>query len=153
MLSMVYTGSYMVRNIDGQQDYSNYMRSAVGSYYACIGTGAGYFNPSEFPRAYPGLAGKPLQCSSAVGSWHDTVRNTHQSHEFRLSTNADYRLRGLVGAYWEKFVINDDTELQLPGYPAVQPRQPCRCRGRWAELSVGRRTATRLLCERPVACA
>ena len=31
LLSVVYTGSYMVRNIDGQQDYSNYMRSVVGS--------------------------------------------------------------------------------------------------------------------------
>src|SRR5262249_24021229 len=27
--NMVYTGSYMVRHIDGQQDYSNYMRSFV----------------------------------------------------------------------------------------------------------------------------
>ncbi len=48
LLSVVYTGSYMVRHIDGQQDYSNYMRSAVGSAYACIGTGAGYFNPGNF---------------------------------------------------------------------------------------------------------
>jgi iron complex outermembrane receptor protein len=121
MLSMVYTGSYMVRNIDGQQDYSNYMRSAVGSYYACIGTGAGYFNPANFPGPYPGLAGKPLQCTSAVGSWHDTVRNTHQSHEFRLSTNADYRVRGLVGAYWEKFVINDDMNFNYLGIPQCSP--------------------------------
>ncbi len=121
MLSMVYTGSYMVRNIDGQQDYSNYMRSAVGTYYACIGTGAGYFNPGNFPGPYPGLAGKPLQCSSAVGSWHDTVRNTHQSHEFRLSTNADYRLRGLVGAYWEKFVINDNQNFNYLGIPQCSP--------------------------------
>src|SRR5438309_75392 len=59
LLSLVYTGSYMVRHIDGQQDYSNYMRSFSGSYYACIGTGAGYFNPGNFPQ----LAGHPLQCS------------------------------------------------------------------------------------------
>ena len=38
---MVYTGSFMVRHIDGQQDYSNYLRSTYGSYYACIGPGAG----------------------------------------------------------------------------------------------------------------
>src|SRR5207302_9906910 len=60
LASLVYTGSYMVRHIDGQQDYSNYMRSAVGSYYACIGTGAGYFNPGNFPGPFPGLGGKPL---------------------------------------------------------------------------------------------
>ena len=39
ILDVVYTGSYMIRHIEGQQDYSNYMRSLVGSYYACIGTG------------------------------------------------------------------------------------------------------------------
>ena len=48
-LKAVYTGSYMVRHIEGQQDYSNYLRSAVGSYYGCIGTGAGYFKPANYP--------------------------------------------------------------------------------------------------------
>ncbi|TLZ24212.1 MAG: TonB-dependent receptor, partial [Gammaproteobacteria bacterium] len=50
LLSLVYSGSYMTRHIDGQQDYSNYMRSNSGSLYACIGSGAGYFNPSKFPQ-------------------------------------------------------------------------------------------------------
>ncbi len=35
------------------------------------------------------------------------VENTHQSHELRLTSNEDYRVRGTVGAYWEKFVIDD----------------------------------------------
>ena len=61
LLSMVYTGSYMVRHIDGQQDYSNYLRNAVGFYYACIGTGAGYFNDANFPNQ---LTGHKLQCST-----------------------------------------------------------------------------------------
>jgi len=113
-LNMVYTGSYMVRHIDGQQDYSNYMRSFVGSYYACIGTGAGYFNPGNFPNQ---LTGHKLQCYSPVGDWHDTVRNTHHSEELRFSTNADYRLRGLFGAYWEKFVIYDNMNFNYLGIP------------------------------------
>jgi iron complex outermembrane recepter protein len=113
LLSLVYTGSYMVRNIEGQQDYSNYLRSAVGSYYACIGTGAGYFNESHFPS----LTGHPLQCSTAVGSWHDKTSNQHQSHEIRLNTNADTRVRGLLGAYWEKFVIDDNMNFNYLGIP------------------------------------
>ena len=121
LLSLVYAGSYMVRHIDGQQDYSNYMRSYTGSYYACIGTGAGYFNEKKFKGPYPGLTGKPLQCSTAVGKWHDHVRNTHISHELRLSTNADYRLRGLIGAYWEKFVIYDDMNFNYLGLPQCDP--------------------------------
>src|SRR5262249_10863279 len=106
LLSLVYSGSYMVRHIDGQQAYSNYLRSFQGSsYYACIGTGAGYFNQNNFPSQ---LTGHPLQCSTPVGDWHDMVRNTHHSEELRLSTNDQYRIRGLFGAFWEKFVIYDN---------------------------------------------
>jgi iron complex outermembrane recepter protein len=114
LVDMVYTGSYMTRHIEGQQDYSNYMRSVVGSYYACIGAGAGYFNAANFPNQ---LAGHPTQCSTAVGQWQDTVRNVHQSHELRFATNADYRLRGLFGLYWEKFVIYDDMNFNYLGIP------------------------------------
>lgn len=114
LLSMVYAGSYMVRNIDGQQDYSNYLRGATGNYYACIGTGAGYFNPAHFPQQ---LAGHKLQCSTPVGSWRDQVRNTHQSHELRFTTEADKRIRGLAGFYWEKFVIDDNMNFNYLGLP------------------------------------
>ena len=114
LLDMVYTGSYMIRHIEGQQDYSNYMRSVVGSYYACIGANAGYFNAANFPNQ---LAGHPTQCYPSVGQWHDSVRNVHQSHELRFTTNADYRLRGVFGAYWEKFVIYDNMNFNYLGIP------------------------------------
>jgi len=114
LLNVVYAGSYMVRHIDGQQDYSNYMRSQVGSLYACIGSGASYFNPTYFPQLN---AQKPLQCSTAVGGWRDLVDNQHQSHELRVSTNSDYRIRGLAGLYWEKFNIDDDMNFNYLGIP------------------------------------
>jgi iron complex outermembrane recepter protein len=119
LLSMIYTGSYMVRHIEGQQDYSNYMRSNTGSYYACIGTGAGYFfyHVSGGTTYFPQLKGHKLQCSTAVGNWHDSVRNTHQSHEFRVSSNADNRIRALAGLYWEKFVIYDNMNFNYLGIP------------------------------------
>ncbi len=113
LLKMVYTGSYMVRNIDGQQDYSNYMRSGHGSYYACSGQGAGYY---YFRSA------KPTTCYAPVGSWRDQVRNTHQSHEFRVSTNEDQRIRGLAGAFWEKFVIYDDMNFNYMPIPQCNPQ-------------------------------
>jgi iron complex outermembrane recepter protein len=113
LLKVVYTGSYMVRNIDGQQDYSNYMRSGHGSYYACSGQGAGY---AYFRSA------KATTCYAPVGSWRDQVRNTHQSHEFRVSTNEDYRIRGLAGAYWEKFVIYDDMNFNYMPMPQCSPQ-------------------------------
>ena len=116
-LKAVYTGSYMIRHIEGQQDYSNYLRSAIGSYYGCIGSGAAYFNPTTFPV----LAGKPLQCYPPVGAWHDSVQNEHQSHELRVSSPEEHRLRALVGAFWEKFVINDQMNWNYLNIPECNP--------------------------------
>lgn len=120
-MSLVYTGSYMSRNIDGQQDYSNYLRSAVGSYYGCIGPGAPYFNPGTFPTSGAGsntnLATHKLQCYAPVGGWRDVVHNTHQSHELRISTDPEQRLRAIAGLYWEKFVIDDEMNFNYLPIP------------------------------------
>jgi iron complex outermembrane receptor protein len=106
-LKLVYTGSYLVRHIQQQADYSNYVTSGGGQYYACTGTGTGF----------DGGTGKPKTCYAPVGSWNDTVQNTHQSHEFRVSTSDDNRLRALVGAYWEKFVIDDQMNFNYLAVP------------------------------------
>jgi len=116
-LSIVYTGSYMVRQIEEQQDYSNYLRNIPGAYYGCIGPGAGYFNPGNFPA----LTGKPLQCYAPVGQWKDIVASQHASHELRVSTNPDSRVRGLVGIYWEKFVIDDEMNFNYLNIPQCDP--------------------------------
>jgi len=117
-LKAVYTGSYLLRHIEGQQDYSNYMSGIYGVYYDCIGTGAPYFaNPKLFPQ----LAGKPLRCYSPVANWHDVVRNEHQSHELRVSTDERARLRLLAGAYWEKFVIDDSMSFNYLSIPDCSP--------------------------------
>jgi len=117
-LNVIYTGSYMVRHIDGQQDYSNYLRSQVGSFYGCIGPGAGYFNPGNFPT----LTGRPLQCYPPVGDWQDVVQNQHLSHELRISTPTENRLRGLFGAYWEKFNIDDEMNFNYLPPPQCTPQ-------------------------------
>jgi iron complex outermembrane recepter protein len=111
-LKAVYTGSYLVRHIDQQQDYSNYLRSQHGSYYACSGQGAGY----AYFRSK-----KPTTCYAPVGSWRDVVENTHQSHEIRLSTAEDYRVRGTFGAFWEKFNIKDNMNFNYMPIPQCTP--------------------------------
>ena len=107
-LKLVYTGSYLDRHIVQQTDYSNYMRSGAGSYYTCTGKGA--------PYAYYRSA-KPTSCYAPVGDWNDTVQNTHQSHEFRVSTSEDNRLRGLFGGYWEDFIIKDQMNFNYLSIP------------------------------------
>ena len=121
LLSVVYAGNYMVRHIEGQQDYSNYLASYAGSFYGCIGTGAAYFNQSNFGGPFPGLADRPLRCYPPVAAWHDSVQNEHQSHEIRVTTDVERRARALVGAYWEKFVIDDQMNFNYLTIPQCDP--------------------------------
>jgi iron complex outermembrane recepter protein len=106
-LKFVYTGSYLDRHINQQTDYSNYLRSGTGQYYTCTGKGSG------------GLGGstKPETCYAPVGDWNDTVESTHQSHEIRLSTSEDNRLRGLLGGYWEEFMVKDQMNFNYLAIP------------------------------------
>ena len=104
-LKAVYTGGYLVRHIEQQADYTNYSRSSGGWYYSCTGgSGLG--------------AGTPPTCYSPISSWLDTVRNTHQSHEFRLSTPDDWRTRGILGAYYENFLIDDVMDFNYKTIPS-----------------------------------
>jgi len=106
-LNAVYTGSYLDRTINQQADYSHYLLSGGGQYYACTGVGSG------------GLGGKttPHTCYAPVGNWNDNVNNTHQSHEIRVSTSEDWRIRGLVGAFWEEFKIKDQMNFNYLSIP------------------------------------
>ena len=102
-LKVVYAGGYLVRNIEQQQDYTNYSRGVFGYYYQC----AGYSKTSA-------AAGK---CYSPAATWQETEKNTHQSHEFRVSTPDDWRIRGIGGVYWEEFKIYDDTDWTYKTVP------------------------------------
>jgi iron complex outermembrane receptor protein len=110
---MVYTGAYLSRTIDNAMDYTNYARSSGGFYYSCSGGPASATNLGA-----PG----PLNCYSPVTSWHDFVQSTHQSHEVRVSSPDDWRLRGLVGAFWEKLDIKDDMNFLYKTIPSCTPQ-------------------------------
>jgi outer membrane receptor protein involved in Fe transport len=94
-LKLVYAGAYLVRNVHQQQDYTNYARGVYGPYYQCVG-----FSKTS-------TSGANGQCYSPVANWTDTERNTHLTQEMRLSTPDDWRLRGLVGIFYEDFKVND----------------------------------------------
>ena len=109
-LRAIYTGAYLTRHVDANMDYTNYSRTAGGFYYTC--TGGGGTNLGN-----PG----PATCYSPVVGWTDYFENTHQSHEIRLSTPDDWRLRGLIGAYWENFQIKDDMNFLQKTIPSCTP--------------------------------
>jgi iron complex outermembrane recepter protein len=107
-LKAVYTGGYLVRNVDQRNDYTSYARGFYGDYYQCYGA-----NHSPTGKA---------TCYSPVTSWREQEKNTHQSHEIRLSTPDDWRVRGIIGAFWEEQQIFDQTDWQyktLPNCTAV----------------------------------
>jgi len=110
-LGLVYAGSYLVRNVDQVQDYTNYARSYYVGYYQCV-------NPQP---------GNPLtaQCFSPSSTWHDVERNTHQSHELRLSTPADWRIRGIGGLFYENYQIQEQVDwFYLTALPYFNPIGP-----------------------------
>ena len=103
-LKLVYAGAYLVRNISQVQDYTNYSRGLYSDYYQCHGAESAH-----------GLA---ATCFSPSTTWNETERNTHQSHELRLSTPDDRRMRAIVGAFWEELGIDDQLNWLYKTLPA-----------------------------------
>ena len=100
-LKLVYSGAYLARRVEQAQDYTNYARGVYAAYYQC-------------PGAFGGAGGP---CNSPSSTWQDHESNQHQSHELRLSTPDDWRLRAIGGAYWEDQTIHDDTEWEYKSIP------------------------------------
>jgi iron complex outermembrane recepter protein len=112
-LKAVYSGGYLVRNVDQVQDYTNYARGVYGYYYQC----AGYSKASA-------AAGK---CYTPSTTWQEHEKNTHQSHEFRVSTPDEWRVRAIGGVYWEEFKIYDDTDWLYKTVPTCTPSFDTNC--------------------------
>ena len=112
-LNLIYTGAYLDRNVDQKQDYTNYARGRYGYYYQCTGVS---YNSTQ------GNANATCYSPSAV--WTDTERNTHLSQEVRISTPDNWRLRGLVGLFYEDYKIYDTTQWLYKSVPDCAPGGP-----------------------------
>ena len=106
VLNLIYTGGYLTRTTEQQNDYSNYARGSYGDYYQCTG-GSGTVAKTG-----------PLRCYSSATYWTDWTQNTHETHEIRLSTPGDWRFRGLFGGFYEKFHIADVMNFDYKTIPA-----------------------------------
>jgi len=96
-IKAVYTGGYLVRNLDAVGDYTNYARGVYIDYYQCFGPGSGA-NAKLIPTCY-----------SPSSTWHDIQRNDHLQQELRFSTPDDWRFRAIVGGYYEDNKLYDQT--------------------------------------------
>jgi outer membrane receptor protein involved in Fe transport len=109
-LKLLYAGSYLVRNVEQVQDYTQYSRSPFSGYYQCV-------NPGPTPAAE--------QCFSPSAAWHDVERNTHQSHELRLSTAQEGPIRAIGGLFYENYRIQEQVDwFYVTALPYFQPIGP-----------------------------
>ena len=117
-LKIVYTGGFLDRHVDQTQDYTNYSRGYYAGYYQC-----------NYP-GYPfNAAGKPTTksagyCYSPSAFWTDREQTTHQSHEIRLSTPDDWRIRTIGGLFYEKYKIREQTDWFYQTSPNFVPIAP-----------------------------
>jgi outer membrane receptor protein involved in Fe transport len=100
----VYTGGYLVRNVEQVGDYTNYARGVYADYYQCYG---------------PGSAANALKptCFSPSSTWRSVERNEHLQNELRFSTPDEWRLRGILGAFWEDNKLYDQTAWNYKTVP------------------------------------
>lgn len=107
-LKLVYAGSYLVHNADQVTDYTNYARGVYVDYYQCI----------------PGPTPQTGTCYTPSSTWHERENDTHQSHELRLTTPDDWRLRGIAGVFWEDYVVRETIDFLYRTAPGFAPLIP-----------------------------
>ncbi len=123
-LDVIYAGSYLKHNAVQKADYASY--SNIGlyvPYYECD-AGVYYANPARGNTCY--TPNKSYQVRN------QTKRNTH---ELRITTPAESRIRGTAGLFYDKSVLLDNTDWsylqQAAGFiytrapnPVTQPNDP-----------------------------
>jgi iron complex outermembrane receptor protein len=114
-LRLVYAGAYLVRDIEQVQDYTSYARGPYATYYQCV-------NPTALAKTPNPAAAR---CFTPSSTWHNIERNTHQTHELRLSTPGDWRIRGVGGLFYEDYTLQDQVDwFYLTALPYFNPIGP-----------------------------
>ncbi len=111
-LSLVYNGSYLVRDTHQQQDYTNYARGTYGDYYQCL-------SPTQ-----AAAVGAAAGCYSPSAVWRENEHDTHLTQELRLKTPDDWRLRAIGGLFYEHFQVDATTDYEYktaPGFTLIAP--------------------------------
>jgi len=102
---VLYSGGYFEREVHNLVDYSQY---SVAYDAQAIGTSYAY---TRFIDATGHLLDRPVQYTNN----HDHY--TKFSNELRISTPADYRLRAIVGGFYQKQTDEIRAEFNVPDLP------------------------------------
>jgi len=105
---LTYSGNYLDRQVDASFDYSDY------SYFYDTYYSTGYFAGLFFDNGGDRIA--------PVHRYYNDDAYTKQSHELRISTPQDKRVRGLLGFFWQEqkhdfwqpFVVDGLADIMWP---------------------------------------
>lgn len=105
MLETVYTGGYLDREINQSVDYTGYNNSgAFINYYTCTYTNPDYVVNYGIDPQYITPEGR--ECLTPVKGTQIDQEHERITHEFRVSTPQDRRLRATGGVFYDDFEIN-----------------------------------------------
>ncbi|MCG8465442.1 MAG: TonB-dependent receptor [Xanthomonadales bacterium] len=102
-LDVVYTGSYLDRSVEQSVDYTGYNNAgAFIAYYTCT-----YYNPDYIVNygISPDLITPNRQCLNPVKGFVGEQDHTRHTHEFRIATPSDKRLRAVAGVFYDDLKI------------------------------------------------
>ena len=102
---VLYSGGYFAREVHNLVDYSQY---SIGYDAQAVGTSYAY---TRFIDATGHLLDRPLQYTNN----HDAY--TKFSNELRVTSPADYRLRAIFGAWYQKQTDEIRAEFNVPDLP------------------------------------
>jgi iron complex outermembrane recepter protein len=102
---VLYTGGWFERTVDNLVDYSQYS----------IAYDAQAFTSNYHYTRFLDATGQLLDNVTQYTKNHD--KYTKMSHEFRISSPAEYRVRGVAGLFYQRQTDNIRAEFDLPNLP------------------------------------
>jgi outer membrane receptor protein involved in Fe transport len=107
MFDLVYAGSYLNRNLNSSFDYSDY------SYFYDVAYTSGYFAALHISDPnFPGSTADRVWPGARYGNNDNYDRKTH---EIRISTPQDNRVRGMIGAFFMDSLHNFEQKWKVDG--------------------------------------
>ncbi len=113
-LDIVYTGSYLDRDVDQLADYTDYL--FVGQYipyYICDGS-----------VSYPGDAAPSGTCQAPLLFNDLEVESRTQTHELRFNTPAEERIRATFGGFYSDQEVTERGNFTYTGSPFAESFTP-----------------------------
>jgi iron complex outermembrane recepter protein len=121
---ILYSGNYLDRQVDGSFDYADY------SFFYDSGNTTGYFADLHFadtgPRPYANQFVPDYFDAADVGTrtmTGDYFTNddgyTKESHEVRISTPQDKRIRGMLGFFWQEQKHDFEQHFTIEGLGTI----------------------------------